>query len=154
MSTSKTVGLLLGIAVFVFAVMSVTAIGFFHFDPLCREETIRELPPPDGRYVAVSMERNCGATTLYVEHINLRAASRKFSSDFFDATVKEGEVFTFEQRAGDNNPRFAWSRKGGLKIENACDERTSKSDAWRDVSIDYTDSTCMARTTHDPKIRK
>jgi hypothetical protein len=59
-----------------------------HFDPPCGGELIEEQRSPDGHYVAAVMERNCGATTRYVEHINLRRADRNFSSGLFDGTVK------------------------------------------------------------------
>jgi hypothetical protein len=146
MSILKKFRIVIGIAVFAILVPSITIIGFLHFDPLCGEDVIRELRSPDGHYVAVSMERNCGATTGYVEHVNLRAASKRFSSDFFDGTVKDGEVLVFE-RSGDNTPRFTWSGNKTLKIENACDKGTWKLDVWKDVSIDYADATCTARTS-------
>jgi hypothetical protein len=139
---------------FAILVLLIAVIGFLHFNPLCGEEVVQELRSPDGRYVAISMERNCGATTGYVEHVNLRAANKKLSSDFFNGTIRDGEVFVFEQRGGDTSPRFAWSSNQTLKIENTCDERTWKSDVWRDVSIDYSDSTCRARTSHDAKVKK
>jgi hypothetical protein len=69
-----------------------------HFDPLCGEEILQEQRSPDGRYVAVSMERNCGATTDYVQHINLRAADPKFSSDFFDGTIQARGNFRFRAK--------------------------------------------------------
>jgi hypothetical protein len=144
----------LGIVVFGIVSVSIAVVGFLHFNPLCGEEIIQELRSPDGHYVAVWMERNCGATTGYVEHINLRAASRKFWSDFFDGTIKQDEIFGFEQRAGDSIPRIAWSGNRTLKIANACDERTRKSATWHDVSIDFTDSTCTTRTADDPKLQK
>jgi len=139
---------------FAFGVIALVIIGFFHFNPLCGEETKQELRSPDGRYVAVWMERNCGATTLYFEHVNLRRAARNFWSDFFDGTVKEGEVFGFEQRGADSNLRITWSGNRTLKIENACDERTWKLAAWHDVSITYTDSTCITGSSDALKLHK
>ena len=144
----------IGIIGFAILVLVIAAIGFLHFNPLCGEDVIQEVRSPDGRYVAVSMERNCGATTGYVEHVNLRAANKKFSSDFFNGTITDGEMLVFEQSAGNNSPRFAWSSKKILKIDNACDERTWKSYVWHDVTVDYSDSTCRARTTNDSKLQK
>ena len=43
-----------------------------HFDPPCGGELIEEHRSPDGHYVAALMERNWGAATRYVEHMNLR----------------------------------------------------------------------------------
>lgn len=64
-----------------------------HFDPLCGEDLVTEKASPDGRYVASLMSRNCGATTKYVAHINLRLAGSRFHANFFDGTIKEGEVW-------------------------------------------------------------
>jgi hypothetical protein len=154
MQIGKILRGLVGIVIFAIVVMSIAIIGFLHFDPLCGEEIVQELRSPDGRYFAVSMERNCGATTGYVKHVNLRAANKKFSSNFLNGTITDGEVMVFEQRAGGNNPQFAWSSKKILKIDNACDDRTWKSDVWRDLTIDYSDSTCRDRTSHDSNVQK
>ena len=83
-----------------------------HFDPPCGGELIEEQRSPDGHYVAALMERNCGATTRYVEHINLRRADRNFPSGFFDGTVKDGEIFTLENRNGGGRAlQFEWVGK-------------------------------------------
>lgn len=39
---------------------------------LCGEELIETVASPDGKYVAAILIRNCGATTDYVSHLNLR----------------------------------------------------------------------------------
>jgi hypothetical protein len=76
-----------------------------HFDPPCGGQLIEEQRSPDGHYLAAVMERNCGATTRYVEHINLRRADRNFPSGLFDGTVKDGEIFTLENRNGGGRAR-------------------------------------------------
>src|SRR3954471_8303525 len=98
MSIASKFGYVSGFVLFAFLVLAIGIAGFLHFDSLCGEEIFRELPSPDGAYIATSLERNCGATTNYVEHVNLRTANRKFSANFFGSTITDGEVFTFDQR--------------------------------------------------------
>jgi hypothetical protein len=101
----KRFSITIGIAV---SLIPIFWILFLHFVPSCGEELRQEKQSPDGRYLAVSMERNCGATTRYVEHINLRAASGSFSSDFLAGTISESEVFTLENRNGSGSVEFEW----------------------------------------------
>src|SRR5690349_17936217 len=84
-----------------------------HFDPLCGEEMVTDKTSPDGRYVATQMTRNCGATTPYVAHINLRLVNSRFRADFFTATIKDGEVWESSKYSG---ARFCWSGPRQLEI--------------------------------------
>jgi hypothetical protein len=85
------------------------------------------------------MERNCGATTRYVEHINLRPANRKFSSDFVNGTITDGEIFTLERR-NNGSIRVYWSGDHELHIEYPVSERTfGRQTSWNDVHIAYGD---------------
>lgn len=112
-------------------------IAVMHFDPSCGEEVKEEQRSPNGRYVAVLMERNCGAATRYVEHINLRQIDGKFTSSFFSGTISDGEVFTVEQRNGGGSVEFEWVGKG-LKIHYPSDENVFKKRTdWNDVDIAY-----------------
>lgn len=98
---------------------------------------VGERQSPDGRYVAALMERNCGATTRYVEHINLRRADRKFSSGFFDGTIKDGEIFTLENRNGGGPLEFEWVSKK-LHVHHPADEGVfTKQTVWNDVVVEY-----------------
>jgi hypothetical protein len=107
-----------------------------HFDPSCGEEIKEEQRSPDGRYVAVLMERNCGATTRYVEHINIRPANRSFSTSFFAGTTTEGEIFTLEDRNG-GPVQFEWAGKT-LRVHYPADGRiVRKQPNWNDVDIAY-----------------
>jgi hypothetical protein len=112
-------------------------IAVMHFDPSCGEEIKGEQRSPDGRYVAVLMERNCGATTRYVEHINLRRTDRKFSSGFLDGTIKDGEIFTLETRDDGGSVEFEWVGRV-LTIHYPADEGVfKKQTTWKDVEIAY-----------------
>ena len=138
MLISKIMRGLVGITGFAVIVLLIAVIGFLHFNPLCGEETVLERTSPDGRYVAVLMTRNCGATTSYVAHINLRPATSKFRQGFLDGTVKDGEVFTSSKYSGD---RFCWSKPHKLSIGYS-KVNTAR---WRDVPIDdhYQDVRCQ-----------
>ena len=124
------IGTLIAFATFI---ITIAISGVAHFDPLCGEELIREQNSPDGRYVAAWMERNCGATTPFVEHINLRRANTRFSRGFFDGTIKQGEVFIQK----DNSMRFEWLGSE-LVIEYPDDKAVFlKASRWNDVPIRY-----------------
>jgi hypothetical protein len=119
-------------------VVIVAAVSLFlHFNPPCGEDVISEETSPDGRYIAVLFERNCGATTPYVDHINLRLATMKFNTEFFDGTITSGEVFTVARR-NEGRVRFGWSGPRHLEIESPESEGNyhHQSD-WRDVRIEY-----------------
>jgi hypothetical protein len=59
------------------------------------EELISETKSPDGARVVSVYVRNCGATTDYVTHANVRRASRSFQADWH-GTVKTGEALTLK----------------------------------------------------------
>jgi hypothetical protein len=128
MSISKAMRVGFIVIVFAFGVIT-AAVGFIHFDPMCGEELGVEKTSPDGLYVAQLMTRNCGATTAYVSHVNLRLAKSKFHRDFWSGAIYKGEVFTSSKYSGD---RFCWSSPHklsigypGLIVRN-----------WHDVAID------------------
>ena len=126
----------IGIVGFAIFAVSIAIVGILHFDPLCSEEVLEQQPSPDGRYVAVLMERNCGATTRYVEHINLRLANHNFWPDFLGGTISKGEVFTMESRNG-GQVRFEWAAKS-LNIEYPGYERVFQNKtSWEGVQINY-----------------
>ena len=113
-----------------------------HFNPLCGEEMITDKTLPDGRYVATLMSRNCGATTAYVAHINLRSASSGFRADFFTATIKDGEVWESSRYSGE---RFCWSGPRQLEVGYPQENGRSIARMWRDVTIgnDYRNPLCQ-----------
>ena len=112
-------------------------IAVMHFDPPCGEEVVKEQHSPDGRYVALLMERNCGATTRYADHINIRPATKRFSTNFFAGTITEGEVFTLENRNGGGPVQLEWAGRT-LKIHYPANEGVfKKQPTWNDVDIAY-----------------
>src|SRR5437867_1407903 len=78
-----------------------------HFDRMCGEGLISEQTSPDNQYVAALMRRNCGATTRYVFHINLRRARSKYHPTSLDVVFIDGEVYTSSDYSGYH---FWWSK--------------------------------------------
>jgi hypothetical protein len=113
-----------------------------HYNPLCGEELMLEKSSPDGRYVAALMSRNCGATTAYVSHINVRSAHSRFRSDFFSGTITEGEVWRSSKYSG---TRFCWSNPHRLQIGYPTSEGNPVPSSWSEVIVgnDYRDPECQ-----------
>lgn len=95
-----------------------------------------EVKSPDGKYVAAAFERDCGATTGYVYHVNLRDEQGRFSPNL-EGTIKDGEVLT----TGQGKLRMVWKDESTLQIEcEGCPHDYSPKAwqrAWKDVSIMY-----------------
>jgi len=113
-----------------------------HFNQLCGEEVQKEITSPDGRYVAVLMSRNCGATTPFVAHINLRRANSQFRPDFFSGTITDGEIWGSSNYSGD---RFCWSGSNRLEIGYPRDSASRPPNSWQGVMIgdDYRNPLCQ-----------
>jgi hypothetical protein len=129
----------IAIGAVVLAVVGVSLL--LHFDPLCGEELVMEKPSPDGRYVAALMNRNCGATTPYAAHINLRLANSQFHAKFFDGTITEGEVWVSSKYSG---TRFCWSSPNRLEIGYLASDFSPTPRSWHDVMLgsDYQNPKC------------
>jgi hypothetical protein len=61
--------------------------------PLCGEDVVADKASPDGKFVAVTFARNCGATTPFVTHVNLRAANERFNAGW-DGTIRKSEILS------------------------------------------------------------
>ncbi len=120
------------------SLLAVLLVGItvLHFNPLCGEEPIYEETSPGGQYVAATMVRNCGATTSYVTHVNLRSSKSSFKSGFLDGTIKAGEVATVGNY--DGKVLFCWlsPRQFNIEYPTPDSERLMKH-AWQDVTITY-----------------
>lgn len=103
---------------------------FQSFD--CGEEIEKEISSPDGKYTATLFERNCGATTSFIPHINLRESNKKFKEDNLNR-VEEGYIKT---PGTIENLTINWENNKTLKIKcPTCD--SFKSANWNDVNIIY-----------------
>ena len=57
----------------------------------CGNRILKEVPSPDGAYVATLFERNCGATTPYYQVASLRSADSKFDPEMKDDWIVQVE---------------------------------------------------------------
>jgi hypothetical protein len=60
---------------------------------VCGEEQLLEEKSPNGRFVVTVYQRNCGATTSYVTHANLRRVGDEIRADYA-GTLTDGEILT------------------------------------------------------------
>jgi hypothetical protein len=97
---------------------------------LCGNDVIKESVSPDGKYVASVIERNCGATTPYVQVISLRLSNTKL-----DPEKHDDWVFTIH---GQSKIELNWesTRKLNISYSGTGDNPTQRV-SWQDVAISY-----------------
>lgn len=83
---------------------------------------------PDGRYVAVLIERDCGATTDFSSLLSLRDA--RLATDDRDADI----VLAV---AGRSDITFEWTENRVLSVHLQEEEVVRRASNWRDVRIIY-----------------
>ena len=133
MTTWRFVGLVLAGC---FLAVLLPMLAILYFDPLCSEEVRSEQTSTDGQYVAASLVRNCGATTDFVAHVNLRPATSKFRPDLFGGTIKEGEIATINHQ--DGGVTLCWISSRHLDIDSPVPEHEELAKhRWQDVEITY-----------------
>ncbi len=108
---------------------------------LCSEENKGQSYSPDGSYLARVYERNCGATTGFLTHVNLRRKWSYFNT-VWAGTIKHGQVFSIDCRADIN---LVW--KGNNELEIQYRPRAKRGDDkslillrlenWEDIKIRY-----------------
>ncbi len=98
-------------------------------------ETIRtEVKSPDERYVATVFERNCGATTPYVTHVNLRESPEELRASS-SGTVVDGEIYTVR---GQPQLKLTWSSDSSISIETiGGEEILGRESIWKEVKVTY-----------------
>ncbi|MBI3946740.1 MAG: hypothetical protein HY321_12530 [Armatimonadetes bacterium] len=99
----------------------------------CSETVKHADKSPDGRYTAVVFERDCGATTDYVMHVNLREGSRAFREER-SGVIREGSVFVREGRC---HIGIRWKDSRTLVVTAPKDDVFQRARAWRGMSIIY-----------------
>jgi len=107
------------------------------FKDLCGEEITSEIISPDGRYVAAVFVRNCGATTSYATHVNLRRFTGTFRTNW-SGTITDGEVFVTHSGPGfpilwENSSRLIISCRGCQREDGVFKQEKS----WGNVGIAY-----------------
>jgi hypothetical protein len=120
---------------FLLAVISFSSCG------MCGEEQITEAYSPNKSYLARAYVRNCGATTGFVTHGNLRSRWSWFGTSW-KGTVTDGEVFDIACWSKIN---FVWKDETSLEIQyEKCASREGEKDpawmkegSWNEVKITY-----------------
>ena len=128
---------LLIVIVVIVPILAVFWIGSRVLGSTCGEQVVSEETSPDGRYVAVWMRRNCGATTAFADHINMRMADQKFQASYWDGTMKKNEVFILDTSYA-RLTRLQWEGSRKLVVEySGSVGNLPRANSWKDISIDY-----------------
>ena len=114
---------------------------------LCIEENKGELYSPNDKYLARIYERNCGATTGFVTHVNLRSLWDYFNTEW-PGTITQGLVFSI---CCNTEVKLLWRNDSHLEIQyRSCkrpDEshRIFKNEAWNNITISYVEVSAETR---------
>ncbi|MDQ4122176.1 MAG: hypothetical protein M3209_12115 [Acidobacteriota bacterium] len=108
---------------------------------LCGEENIGEAYSTDGKYLARVYVRDCGATTGWLTHVNLRSSWGWFNPRWY-GTITDGQVFANSCWSKVN---LIWMDNSNLEIQyQKCDARSNGRDAafmkestWNGINISY-----------------
>jgi hypothetical protein len=100
---------------------------------LCGEEELSRAVAPSGRLVAVAYVRNCGATTRFVSHVNVRETAQEFTKTSAGIIVA-GEVLTLDGEP--STIELAWPDAKTLRVRYSGGARLTHSEAsWNDVHV-------------------
>jgi hypothetical protein len=99
----------------------------------CGESTELEKTSPDARYVAVAFVRNCGATTGFVSHVNIRPKQVSFRVNK-SGTIDDGCVYLSDYGA---DTSLHWNGARHLAIRSRLGKVFVKKYGWRDITISY-----------------
>ena len=108
---------------------------------MCGEEDAGEAYSPDGRYLAKVFIRDCGATTGWLTHVNLRRRWSYFNTTWA-GTIPEGQVFSNDCWSKVN---LVWKDSSNLEIQyEKCPPRSDgrdpafrKDGTWKAINITY-----------------
>jgi hypothetical protein len=107
---------------------------------VCREENKGEVHSPNGKHLARIYQRNCGATTGLLTHVNLRSNWDYFNTGWV-GTITQGQVFSI---GCDTEVNLVWVNDNNLEIQyRPCERRNDshrvllKDKAWGNLTIRY-----------------
>lgn len=97
---------------------------------ICSNEIIDEKVSPNGKYIASFFERNCGATTPYVQVISLRPSNKKYNSENYNDWV-----FTIH---GKSDVKMYWEDNYKLQISfSQTSDNPTQRTQWQEITISY-----------------
>src|SRR5262245_9970109 len=98
------------------ALITIITLGIFILSGCgyqCEEKILREALSPNGKYMAVIFEQNCGATTSILYHVNIRPSDSGFKFKKDDqGHILDGRVFT-----GYGDIKIKWGDDQHLLVE-------------------------------------
>jgi hypothetical protein len=101
----------------------------------CEQTGYKELPSPDGRYVAIEKETNCGATDPFGTAISLRTRKPRLGIAWLGPSER---VFLADVSL--RRIRVEWLDNDHLKIVCTDCEKygiAERVDGWRDIKINF-----------------
>jgi hypothetical protein len=104
------------------------AVVYIALTPVCGNTVVKEMVSPDGKYVAVVFDRDCGATTSFERIVMLRQRSDKLNPNDYQEWI-----FTAPRQP---QVEISWANSTRLVIRsNSSGESNKPADHWRDVQI-------------------
>jgi len=93
----------------------------------CDTEVAKEIPSPDGAFVAVVYRRDCGATTGFNTQVGLRRSRTEFDHDL-------GQVAAI---GGQHDLKPLWTSTRHLTIPMPAGKVYRQLSKWKEVQIGY-----------------
>jgi hypothetical protein len=107
---------------------------------LCADVNKGEAYSANDKYLARIYERNCGATTGFLTHVNLRSKWDYFNTVWV-GTITQGQVFSI---GCDTEVKLRWKNDSNLEIQYRPCARTDEShkvllrdEVWNNITINY-----------------
>jgi hypothetical protein len=102
----------------------------------CEQSAYKEVLSPDGQYVAIERETNCGATDPFGTAISIRSEQPRLRIPWLGYPTKRVFLADVSMR----NTRFTWSDRRNLNIICTDCERygvVELVDMWRDINVKF-----------------
>jgi hypothetical protein len=101
---------------------------------LCGEKVLREVTSPEKTRRALLYERNCGATTNYVQHVNIAGAQVGLAPDSY-GVVKTNEVFVAD---GSSQIELIWRSESELVVKcSSCSSPAKQDTEIENIVVHY-----------------
>jgi Family of unknown function (DUF5412) len=95
---------------------------------LCDNQLIEDVKSPNGKYTASVFERDCGATTPYIEIVSLHSSAAKFDPENYDDWV-----FTVQGRS---KVKATWISDDKLQVSYTyTGEKLTQQEKWNGINI-------------------
>ena len=99
-------------------------------DELCSNTITNEYPSADGKYIATTFVRDCGATTPYITVVSMR-----YSDSSLEMNDHEDWLFTAHDKA---TVDVKWESNNTLLVQfTSSDSKATQRTTWKDLSIQY-----------------